>query len=79
MTGRANYQDFAVFMGDPKIMDGVNYFDEENQRIELLSSGSYLDSPQSKIEIRITYTAGFDFTDNTEEDIESTVVEASFA
>ena len=54
-------------------------FDEENQRIELLSSGSYLDSPQSKIEIRITYTAGFDFTDNTEEDIESTVVEASFA
>ena len=44
-------------------------FDEENQRIELLSSGSYLDSPQSEIEIRVTYTAGFDFTDNTDTDV----------
>lgn len=44
-------------------------FDEENQRIELLSSGSYLDSPQNEIEIRVTYTAGFDFTDNTDTDV----------
>ena len=29
MTGRANYQDFAVFMGDPKIMDGVDYVAEK--------------------------------------------------
>lgn len=29
LTGRANYQDFAVFMGDPKIMDGVDYVAEK--------------------------------------------------
>lgn len=29
LTGRANYQAFADFMGDPKIMDGVNYVAEK--------------------------------------------------
>ena len=44
-------------------------FDEEAQVIELLSSGSYLDLPQSEIQIRVTYPAGFDFTDNTDTDV----------
>ena len=25
LTGRANYQDFCDYMGDPRIMDGVEY------------------------------------------------------
>lgn len=29
LTGRANYQDFANFIKDPKVMDGVNYVAEK--------------------------------------------------
>ena len=45
------------------------YFDQENQVIEFLYANGFLNGDRNQVEIKLTYTAGFDFTNNSNTDV----------
>lgn len=61
MTGRANYQAFANYIQDPKVMDGVDYVAEhypfsastwwwfDNKMNDLVDSGATVEQVSSRV------------------------------
>ena len=62
-------QSFSSHQSWVEIPPDSYYFDQENQVIELLYANGFLSGDRNQVEIKLTYTAGFDFTNNSNTDV----------